>query len=77
MTAKIERRNLRLIYDRDHGPENYGWYTRCDEYLDGELLNAAVEEWVNSGDADYSLEDAIKAACDHLGCQRADLGIHE
>ena len=71
------RKNLMLIYDRDHGPENYGWYTRCDELRDdGSLLNGAVDESLGE-DAGYPREDAIEDACRHFGCSPDDLTVIE
>jgi hypothetical protein len=64
--SKIEKQNVQVIWDVDHGPENEGWYSRHDEYKDGELCNGACD---NALDAE-SVEDAVAET-------RRDLGLSD
>jgi hypothetical protein len=70
------RKNLQLIYDRDHGTENYGWYTRCDEYdaETGEMRNGAVDESLGEG-ADYPRDEALDDACRIFGCGPSEIEV--
>lgn len=66
MAATKEIRNVSLIFDRDHGSENEGWYIRHDEYVDGECLNRACDNGLDCTDAN-DVEAAIAEAVRYFG----------
>jgi hypothetical protein len=61
MTKEI--RNVKVIFDRDHGRENEGWYIRHDEYVDGELSQANLDNGIDAA----SESEAVAAAVRYFG----------
>lgn len=54
----IKKRNVQVIYDLDHGTENEGWYSRHDEYDEsGELLNGACDNILDAETAEEAVEE--------------------
>ena len=77
MTRSTIYRHVQLIYDRDHGTENEGWYTRHDEYTQaGALRNRACDNALDAADVD-DVEAALDEAVAYYGGRvtREDIAV--
>lgn len=58
MTKEI--RNVKVIVDRDHGTANEGWYIRHDEYVDGELSQARLDNGIDASSEAEAIDEAVR-----------------
>lgn len=57
MTYEI--RDVQVIYDRDHGTENEGWYSRHNEYdAHGNRVNAVCDNPLDATTINQAIDEA-------------------
>ncbi len=68
----MKYKNIKLIYDNDHGDAHNGWYARFDRYTDGgELDQSAIDYPLES----FAEADALKETVDLLECDVDDIKV--